>query len=92
MARKAARKAVKKASGKKKPVKKAAPAKKKAAVKKPAPKKSSGGKTSREGSNGVVNWNFKLLSHHMLDGFGGMGEGMSLQIAPDGRQIGRAHV
>ena len=87
MARKAARKAVKKASGKKKPVKKAAPAKKKAAVKKPAPKKSSGGKTSREGSNGVVNWNFKLLSHHMLDGFGGMGEGMSLQIAPDGRRV-----
>ena len=39
------------------------------------------------GSNGVVTWNFKLLSHHMLDGFGGMGEGMSVQIAPDGRRI-----
>ena len=35
----------------------------------------------------AVTWNFKLLSHHMLDGFGGMGEGMSIQIAPDGRRI-----
>ena len=31
--------------------------------------------------------NFKLLAHHVLDGFGGMGEGMSVQIAPDGRRI-----
>jgi hypothetical protein len=31
--------------------------------------------------------NFKLLAHHTLDGFGGMGEGMSIQIAPDGRRI-----
>ena len=34
-----------------------------------------------------VTWNFKLLAHHELDGFGGMGEGMSMQIAPDGRRI-----
>ena len=26
-------------------------------------------------------------AHHVLDGFGGMGEGMSIQIAPDGRRI-----
>ena len=26
-------------------------------------------------------------AHHLLDGFGGMGEGMSIQIAPDGRRI-----
>jgi hypothetical protein len=32
-------------------------------------------------------WNFKLLGHHDLQGFGGMGEGMSVQIAPDGRRI-----
>jgi len=32
-------------------------------------------------------WNFKLLAQHELDGFGGMGEGMSVQIAPDGRRI-----
>src|ERR1700759_4643666 len=34
-----------------------------------------------------VTWNFKLLAHDMLAGFGGMGEGMSVQIAPDGRRI-----
>src|SRR5213592_1835182 len=32
-------------------------------------------------------WNFKLLAQHELDGFGGMGEGMSVQIAADGRRI-----
>jgi hypothetical protein len=32
-------------------------------------------------------WNFKLLAHHELDGFGGMGEGLAIQIAPDGRRI-----
>ena len=44
---------------------------------------------SAAGANGsgTVTWNFKLLAHHMLDGFGGMGEGMSVQIAPDGRRI-----
>src|SRR4051812_43753503 len=31
--------------------------------------------------------NMKLLSHHSLNGFGGMGEGMSLQLARDGRRI-----
>jgi hypothetical protein len=34
-----------------------------------------------------VSWNFKLLAQHQLDGFGGLGEGMSIQIAPDGRRI-----
>jgi hypothetical protein len=34
-----------------------------------------------------VSWNFKLLAQHTLDGFGGMGEGMSVQIAKDGRRI-----
>ncbi|HZP76756.1 MAG TPA: hypothetical protein VFB45_11475 [Pseudolabrys sp.] len=34
-----------------------------------------------------VCWNFKLLAQHTLDGFGGMGEGMSVQIAKDGRRI-----
>jgi len=32
-------------------------------------------------------WNFRLLAQHELEGFGGMGEGMSVQIAPDGRRI-----
>src|SRR5947209_1621582 len=31
--------------------------------------------------------NFKLLAHDELAGHGGMGEGMSIQIAPDGRRI-----
>src|SRR5215472_3355707 len=34
-----------------------------------------------------VVWNFKLLAQDTLGGFGGMGEGMSVQIAPDGRRI-----
>src|ERR1700752_4116801 len=34
-----------------------------------------------------IEWNFKLVAHHELQGFGGMGEGMSIQIAPDGRRI-----
>ena len=34
-----------------------------------------------------VSWNFKLLAQHELGGFGGMGEGMSVQIAKDGRRI-----
>ncbi|MGE0716274.1 MAG: LVIVD repeat-containing protein [Alphaproteobacteria bacterium] len=32
-------------------------------------------------------WNFNLLSHHELNGFGGMGEGMAMQAARDGRRI-----
>jgi hypothetical protein len=40
----------------------------------------------RRGPDSVC-WNFKLLAHHELAGFGGMGEGMAVQIAPDGRRI-----
>ncbi len=40
-----------------------------------------------KGSYEPVAWNFKLLAQHELQGFGGMGEGMSMQIAPDGRRI-----
>src|ERR1039457_4518536 len=32
-------------------------------------------------------WNFKLLAQNDLGGFGGMGEGMSITIAKDGRRI-----
>src|ERR1700689_3746656 len=31
--------------------------------------------------------NMRLLEQHELDGFGGLGEGMSLQLAKDGRRI-----
>jgi hypothetical protein len=34
-----------------------------------------------------VCWNFKLLAQNNLGGFGGMGEGMSITIAKDGRRI-----
>ena len=31
--------------------------------------------------------NMKLLAHNTLDGFGGVGEGMSLQVTNKGRRI-----
>ena len=34
-----------------------------------------------------VTWNFKLLAQNDLGGFGGMGEGIGVQIAKDGRRI-----
>ena len=39
------------------------------------------------GANESIEWNFKLIGHHELNGFGGMGEGMAVQVAPDGRRI-----
>ena len=38
-------------------------------------------------NGGSLIWNFKPLGHNALDGFGGMGEGMSMQLAKDGRRI-----
>ena len=35
----------------------------------------------------TLSLNMKLLSHHELDGFGGMGEGMAMQQTRDGRRI-----
>ena len=32
-------------------------------------------------------WNFKLLAQNDLGGFGGMGEGIAVQVAKDGRRI-----
>src|SRR5262245_53743563 len=81
----ARKKAVKKTAKKvaaKKPAKKAAAKK---ATKKPS--RPVAAKSAPLSNGGPVTWNFKLLSHHLLDGFGGMGEGMSIQIAPDGRRI-----
>ena len=43
--------------------------------------------TSTGTSNGPLISNFRQLAHHSLDGFGGMGEGMSMQLAKDGRRI-----
>ncbi len=36
---------------------------------------------------GALSKNMKLLSQDVLSGFGSVGEGMSMQIAPDGRRI-----
>src|SRR5947209_19265831 len=69
----------------KKAAKTAAP--KKAAAKKSVPKQAAPAKSPISSNGGPITWNFKLIAHHLLDGFGGMGEGMSIQIAPDGRRI-----
>src|SRR4051812_8561270 len=35
----------------------------------------------------ILNWNFRLLSHHELSGFGNVGEGIAQQKTKDGRYI-----
>jgi hypothetical protein len=45
------------------------------------------GATLSKSANETIAWNFRLIGHHELAGFGGMGEGMSIQIAKDGRRI-----
>ncbi len=42
---------------------------------------------STTGGGDTLIWNFRQLAHHSLDGFGGMGEGMSMQLTKDGRRI-----
>jgi hypothetical protein len=42
---------------------------------------------ARADSKPAAIWNFRLIGHHELNGFGGMGEGMSMQMAKDGRRI-----
>src|SRR5215471_10042085 len=80
----ARKKIAKKTAKRKKLAKKAAP--KKAAANKPLPRRAPPNKSPS--SNGEpITWNFKLIGHHLLDGFGGMGEGMAIQIASDGRRI-----
>jgi hypothetical protein len=44
-------------------------------------------KSSPKSTYEPICWNFKLLAQHELDGFGGMGEGMAVQIAPGGRRL-----
>ena len=39
------------------------------------------------GKGDAMAWNFKLLAHHELDGFGGMGEGLAMQTVKDGRRV-----
>ena len=35
----------------------------------------------------TLSLNMKLLAHHELDGYGGLGEGMAMQVTGDGRRI-----
>src|SRR2546428_9848650 len=35
----------------------------------------------------TLSLNMRLLAHHELQGFGGIGEGMAMQLARDGRRI-----
>ncbi|HEX2829306.1 MAG TPA: hypothetical protein VHP37_23350 [Burkholderiales bacterium] len=43
--------------------------------------------TTQGNPSQTLSWNMKLISHNELQGFGGVGEGISLQIANDGRRI-----
>ena len=36
---------------------------------------------------GALSHRMRLLAQHTLNGFGGMGEGMSMQLLPGGRRI-----
>src|SRR4051812_50113710 len=38
-------------------------------------------------SEAAQSQNMKLLAHHTLNGHGGMGEGMGMQLAKDGRRV-----
>jgi len=42
-----------------------------------------------QGSRGdqALSFNMRLIAHHDLSGFGGIGEGMAMQLARDGRRI-----
>src|SRR5215475_3643238 len=84
MSKKPAKKTAKKSAKKtaKKPARKAA-APKRAVAKKPAAKAAA---PLRKGGSDL-SWNFKLIAHDTLAGFGGMGEGMAVQVAKDGRRI-----
>ena len=84
--KRAKKKAAKKPVAKKKAVK-AKPARRPRRSHRPSRSRAVSRKPGQAKADGTVTWNFKLLSHHLLDGFGGMGEGMSVQIAPDGRRI-----
>jgi hypothetical protein len=43
--------------------------------------------TTQGNPSQTLSWNMKLISHNELQGFGGVGEGISMQIAKDGRRI-----
>src|SRR5262249_8440156 len=92
MSRKPAKKSANKSAKKtvKTRARKPAPPKRIAArksVAKPATKTPTKAATPRRPGSSDLSWNFKLIAHDTLAGFGGMGEGMAVQVAKDGRRI-----
>src|SRR5947209_6036941 len=89
MSRKPAKKTAKKSAEKsaKKPVRKAAAPKRTAAKSTASKKPAAKAATPRRAGGTDLSWNFKLLAHDTLAGFGGMGEGMAVQVAKDGRRV-----
>ena len=57
------------------------------AGRKPAAKAATRPATPLRKGGSDLSWNFKLIAHDTLAGFGGMGEGMAVQVAKDGRRI-----
>jgi hypothetical protein len=91
MARKPTKKPAKKTAKKsaRRPARKPAKLAARTSAKRPA-KKTAAKPVSRPSAPpkaGTASWNFKLLAHDTLAGFGGMGEGMAIQVAKDGRRI-----
>jgi hypothetical protein len=43
--------------------------------------------SSQSQATQTLAWNMKLIAHHELAGFGGVGEGINMQITGDGRRI-----
>ena len=86
MSKKPAKKAKKKSAkpAVKRPVKKSAKTAASKATKRTARKPAA---PPAHASAGTAAWNFKLLAHDQLAGFGGMGEGMAVQLAKDGRRV-----
>src|SRR3984957_21302364 len=87
MSRKPAKKPAKTAAKKtnKKPARIAAKAPARKIVKKAKPARAAAAPRRLGGSD--LSWNFKLIAHDTLAGFGGMGEGMAGQVAKEARRI-----
>jgi len=86
-AKASAKKAARKSAGKPKAAKKAAPKRTPKAAPKTATKTATKTPAPHLAGPSNVTWNFKLIAHDTLAGFGGMGEGMAVQVAKDGRRI-----
>src|SRR5262245_14163243 len=89
MSKRPAKKTAKKTKSVKASAKKTArkPARKAAAPKRAAKKPAARAAAPLRKGGSDLSWNFKLIAHDTLAGFGGMGEGMAVQVAKDGRRV-----